>query len=188
MPRFNVKTISGNQIWASPDGQRKIYELVVDVDGKQLKAKTYSDAISQTGWSGEVETYEKPNRNGGMDTFVKQPPKEGGFQSHQGSQSGTTGGGSSRSSYVPKDENAIKAMWAIGQATTVVTGAGIPFSEKEFYPSVETVATNLFGLVDRVKTGEAPQDTVHDVPPEDITVEDLGEALDLGETPWPNQS
>lgn len=186
MPRFNVTTVEGKKIWESPDGQRKIYEVVLDVgNGKTAKAKTYSEAIARNGFNGEVETYEKENRSGGVDTFVKQPPKEGGGY---GGSSTSSGGSTSRQSYQPKDEAAIKAMWAIGQATTVVTGAGIPFSEKEFYPSVETVATNLFGLVDRVKTGEAPQDTVHDVPPEDITVEDLGEAMDLGETPWPNQS
>lgn len=186
MPRFNVKTISGNQIWASPDGQRKIYELVVDMDGKQLKAKTYSDAISQAGWSGEVETYEKANRNGGMDTFVKQPPKEGGSGNY-GASGGRSYGGSQ------KDEAAIKAMWAIGQAANIVNGAGIPFAEKDFYPSVKEVAARLFEMVDKVKMGElttqspAGLDTVHQVPDDDISVEDLGQAMDLGETPWGSQ-
>jgi hypothetical protein len=43
-----------------------------------MTAKTFSGAIAAQGWSGEVLTEERPGRNG-SETFVKQPPKEGGF-------------------------------------------------------------------------------------------------------------
>lgn len=79
MPQLQVTTKSSEQVWSSPDGQRKIYKLMLDYEGKEFVANTYSDAISQAGWSGLVETYEKPSNKPNMpaQTFVKQPPKEG---------------------------------------------------------------------------------------------------------------
>ena len=76
MPKFTAKTVSSEKVWASPDGQKTIYKVMLEVGGKQAEAKTYSDAISAVGWQGEAETYEKQGRNG-TETFVKQPPKEG---------------------------------------------------------------------------------------------------------------
>lgn len=73
----NVITKISEQVWASPDGQRKIYKLGLEWQDKPVEAKTYSDQIATIGWQGTVETYEKPGRNG-SETFVKQPPKEGG--------------------------------------------------------------------------------------------------------------
>ena len=77
MPTLNVKTVSSEQVWKSPDGQRTIYKVVLDYNGQQMTAKTFSGAIAAQGWSGEVLTEERPGRNG-SETFVKQPPKEGG--------------------------------------------------------------------------------------------------------------
>lgn len=93
MPQLNVTTKSARSVWKSPDGQREIFEVELDHDGQDLKAKTYSKDISSEGWEGTVETYEKEGRNG-AETFVKQPPKEGGFQ-------GTSSGSSMKSSGKP---------------------------------------------------------------------------------------
>ena len=86
IPIFNTTTKYGESVWKSPDGQREIFKVTLDYDGKEVAAKTYSKDISVPGWAGQVETYEKPGRNG-SETFVKQPPKEG-F-----SGGGYTGGG-----------------------------------------------------------------------------------------------
>lgn len=64
------------------------------------------------------------------------------------------GGGGSKPSYQPKDEKAIQAMWAIGQAVTALG----PITDKkqpvaDYALAVETVATELFGLVDVIKAG-----------------------------------
>lgn len=83
MPKVSGKVTQSKSVWRSPDGSREIFELMLDVDGKQFRAKTYSKDISQVGWSGEVETYEKQGRNG-SETFVKQPPKESGWSSGGG--------------------------------------------------------------------------------------------------------
>lgn len=79
MPNMNVTTKSVEKVWTAPDGKMSIHKLVLDYNGKQFAAKTYSSAIATPGWSGEIETYEKQGRNG-SETFVKQPQKEGGFR------------------------------------------------------------------------------------------------------------
>lgn len=81
MPQMTIKTKSAEKVWTSPDGQRTIYKLVLDYNGHDVQAKTYSGVIATVGWSGDVVTEEKSGRLG-METFVKQPPKEysgGGF-------------------------------------------------------------------------------------------------------------
>jgi hypothetical protein len=53
-------------------------------------------------------------------------------------------------SYQPKDEAAIKAMWSISQAV-----AFLGLHPKEaVLTDVEPLARDLFGMVDRVKTGQ----------------------------------
>jgi hypothetical protein len=76
MPTITATTKSAKQVWASPDGQKKIFKIILSVDGADMEASTYSDAIAKEGWSGSVETYEKEGKYG-TETFVKQPPKEG---------------------------------------------------------------------------------------------------------------
>lgn len=76
MPTINAITKSSKQVWASPDGQKKIFKVLLEVDGAEMQASTYSDAIAKVGWAGEVETYEKTGKFG-IETFVKQAKKEG---------------------------------------------------------------------------------------------------------------
>lgn len=76
MPTLEVTTKYSRSVWKSPDGQREIFEVTLESDNQELKAKTYSKDIGQVGWVGTVESYEKEGRNG-AETFVKQPQKEG---------------------------------------------------------------------------------------------------------------
>lgn len=78
MPQLEVKTTKSEVMWKSPDGQRVIFKVSLSSDAGDVEAKTYSKDIAQEGWSGTVETYEKEGKFG-SETFVKQPPKEGGF-------------------------------------------------------------------------------------------------------------
>lgn len=153
MPRFKVTTKSSNQIWTSPDGQRTIYEAVMDYNGQEVKAKTYSRAISSEGFIGEVESYEKQGSKG-TETFVKQAPREG-----------SSYGGGSQS----RDDSHIKAQWAIGQAiilhNTMQTGTNI---EMDF---IETKARELFAMVDRVKDSNQVE-----------TISQQPETFELGDT------
>jgi hypothetical protein len=76
VPVISGTTKDSKQVWASPDGQKKIFKITLDVDGQPMQASTYSDAIANVGWSGELDTYEKEGKFG-SETFVRQPKKEG---------------------------------------------------------------------------------------------------------------
>lgn len=189
MPQITgVTTKAIKQVWQSPDGQRTINEVTMDYQGKLFKANTFSNDIATIGWSGDVESYEKDGRNGSQ-TFVKQAPKEGGWSGGQASTGGQTSG---KSSYTPKDEKAIQAMWAIGQSIAAHSGAAD--MDTADLSSVEGYAKELFEMVDRVKTGESTAEvagTVTDADgPLDLTLMDevLGgtEKVPAGETPWKN--
>lgn len=52
-----------------------------------------------------------------------------------------------KGNYQPKDEAGIKGMWAIGQAIALL-------GPKSDVSEVEPLATDLFNMVDRVKTGQ----------------------------------
>lgn len=79
MPIMQATTKEAKSVWKKDD--REISEVVLRIDGKLLKAKTYSSAIANPGFVGEVETYEKTGRNG-SETFVRQAPKEDGYKSN----------------------------------------------------------------------------------------------------------
>lgn len=149
-----VTTKSATQVWASPDGQRKIHDVQMDYKGQLFKASTFSDAIAVVGWTGSVESYEKPGKNGSQ-TFVKQPPKE--------ETSYTPKSGAAKPAYQGKDEMAIKAMWAIGQSIQAHNAtAGLDTAD---IPSVEAFAVELFALVDRVKVSDQEPENLDDVNP-----------------------
>lgn len=80
MPILNgAKVTKTAQQWESPDGNRRIHQLTVSVDGVETLYKTFSDAIAVVGWEGDLEAYDKPNPKGGNDTFVKQHKEDGGY-------------------------------------------------------------------------------------------------------------
>lgn len=102
MPNIQVKTKEANSIWKK--GDREIFEVVIETDGNLAKVKSYSKAIAQAGFEGEVEAYEKEGRNG-SETFVRQIPKEdggfqsGGFQQRSGGSKPSYGGKSQGDNY-----------------------------------------------------------------------------------------
>lgn len=165
MPILKVETKSAEKVWSSPDGQRTIYKLTLDYEGKPVGAKTYSQTIATVGWSGEAEIYEKEGRNG-TEAFVRQLPKEGGYSS--GSQAASRGG------YQPKDDKAIKAMFAIKAAVELHKG-----KPKTTISDIEADAQELYAMVDRVKASEdAPEASLvdnekDDVLPGQLSIEDI---------------
>lgn len=174
MPQLEVTTKEANQIWASPDGQRVIFELTMDYQGKPVKAKTYSKEIATEGWSGTIETYEKEGKGGRpAETFVKQPQKEGGY-----SGGGYRGGGAQRQ---PKDEAAIKAQMAIKAAVQALPEAK-PANLTDYLADVEAVAQGLYEMIDRVKATQPelakPEEETEEM--KDEVHEVTEEAIDLG--------
>lgn len=184
MPVFQLKTLSSKSVWRSPDGQREIWEVMMDYQGQALKAKTYSEAISVVGWSGEAETYEKEGRNG-VETFVKQPPKETNYNSR-----GSGGSAASKPAFVPKDEKAIHAQFAIREAINWLTS---PIGkEGATLADVEPLANDLFAMIDRVKTGEVKEfvpdpiiTELEDGPVDMSKLNDIFGPPEDTETPWP---
>lgn len=124
MSQLSVTTKQSNEVWSK--GDRTIWDVVLDYNGKLVKAKTFSQTISRVGWQGLVITDERPGRDGEPQTFVKQPPKDDGFKAQ------------------PKDEKAISAMWSIGQAIAF-------HSDNASLNTIEETAKELFLMVDRVK-------------------------------------
>ena len=65
------KTTGSQLIWSTPDGSRTIYTVYMEIDGKPQVYKTYSGAVAEAGFEGDIETYEKDGRQG-KETFVRQ--------------------------------------------------------------------------------------------------------------------
>jgi hypothetical protein len=126
---MRAKTINSEQVWQSPDGQKTIWNVTLEADGKQYPLKTFSNRIAEPGFEGDVESY--ANQRG--DRFVKQLPKP---------QTGGSGGYS-------RDDAAIKAQWAIGQAIALTSTI---MDKKDITMQViEDYAKQLYATVSKVK-------------------------------------
>lgn len=127
---MQARTINTEQIWQAPDGTRKIWEVTLKTEQGEHRLKTYSPKIGQLGFEGNVQSYRNPRG----DRFVKQllPAKA--------EKAGT--------SYA-RDDNAIKAQWAIGQAINL---ASVKMDKEAItLPVIEKYAKELFATVSRVK-------------------------------------
>ncbi len=170
MPTFNTKTTSSKQIWASPDGQRVIFEVTLDYQGQPFTAKTYSKDISNVGWSGEVETYEKQGQRG-SETFVKQSPKEG-FTPSSGS--------TERSSSGKQDQFTMYLSYAKDIAIGTMTSTG-QINEAEFKKTLALVLAGGHELYDG-RPGAEPK--AESTQPLDQIFGAVQQMAQGGESPW----
>lgn len=125
---MQVKTINSEQVWQSSDGQRTIWEVTLKGDdGREYRLKTYSNKIAQLGFDGEVRSYVNPRG----ERFVRQVP-------------------SAKPSFNSgRDDSAIRAQWAIGQAINL---ASVKMDKEAItLPVIEKYAKELFATVSRVK-------------------------------------
>lgn len=128
-----VKTINSDQVWRSPDGQKTIWQVILQAnDGNTYSLKTYSPKISILGYEGDVESY--VNTRG--DRFVRQALKE--------------------KQPVDSRDSSIRAQWAIGQAIAL-TSATMD-KQKINMQVIEKYAKDLFATVSRVKGEEFTPD------------------------------
>lgn len=126
-----VKTVDSKQVWQSPDGQKTIWDVLLEADNKQYPLKTYSKTIAEKGFEGDVESY--VNQRG--DRFVRQVVKNQADTNRDGS---------------------IRAQWAIGQAIAL---ASATMDKKSItMPVIEKFAKELFATVSRVKGEEVTPD------------------------------
>jgi hypothetical protein len=156
MPTFQGRTVDSNQVWASPDGQRKLYSVTIDVGGKQANAKTWSEQIAKAGFSGEIETYEKEGKQG-IETFVKQVQKDYQKDFKKGSYQ------------KPMDNpHTMYLSYAKDIAVAMIMGAG--FDPKEYAKIIETVAeagntlySNRPGATNEQAAQQATSGVAHEV-------------------------
>lgn len=176
-----VRTKSASSVWRSPDGQREIFEVIFDYQGQELKAKTYSKAITQEGWSGTVETSEKEGKYG-LETWVKQPQREGGYQGGGGYRGG---GGGAKADPFTMYLSYAKDL-AVASVTTDNNGVR-SFDTKLYVDLLDAVSAGGFQLyAGRPDAPDKPAEK------EQVTIEDIsaalgGEPIDAGETPWPKK-
>jgi hypothetical protein len=123
------KTINSQQVWQSPDASKKIWEVTLRAEnGENYKLKTYSRKISELGFTGELQSY--TNRLG--DRFVRQKKQP-----------------QATRTFNQRDDNAIRAQWAIGQAIAL---ASVTMDKQAItMPLIERYAKQLFATVTRVK-------------------------------------
>ena len=179
MPTLQVTTKTSEAVWSSPDGTRTIHKVGLDYQGKTFIAKTYSDAISKIGWSGSVDTEERPGRDG-IETFVKQTPKPGGF----GGGGGFRGGGQ-------KDPLAMYTAYAKDVAVAFIGLEG-KLSLTEYEKTIDAIVEQGKRMFDASKEGaDAPAkpaendlSTLKEVMGDDVVVENIGdEPLKLSDLP-----
>lgn len=134
---MQAKTTDSQQVWQSPDGKRTIWEVQLQAeDGSDYKLKTYSPQIAQMGFKGQVKSY--LNRFG--ERFVR--------QMEEPAEAKTAAGGHGYG----RDDNAIKAQWAIGQAINL---ASVKMPKEDItMPVIEEYAKQLYATVTRVKGEE----------------------------------
>ena len=106
--------------------------------------------------------------------FKKETPQFGGGGSF-------SGGSGSKPAYTPKDEKAIQAMWAIGQA---VSALGTK-TEEQYVEHVKQLAIDLFAMVDTVKLGKVEAEPVAEaVSLNDEVMELMSTPVDPSEIPF----
>jgi len=128
---MQVKTIDSDQVWQSPDGEKKIWSVKLETpEGKDYQLKTYSGAIANPNFSGEVYSYLDKRGERFVRRAAKTPAQPG------------------KSSYT-RDDDAIKAQWAIGQAINL---ASVKMDKDAItLPVIERYARELYATVSRVK-------------------------------------
>lgn len=186
---MTLTTKSAKEVWNSPDGKITMFELILDYKGQEVKAKTYSGAIATVGWTGEVETYEKSNKAGQPETFVKQPPKEN---------AGYGGGGGKSYGGSPKSDFTMYLSYAKDLRVARIT-AGLD-KAKDYTDDLDAVIAGGYALFQ----GRPDATEVKEKAPEAdavVTAEEVDEPVDLSlvdkvfgsdpepepDTPWPKK-
>lgn len=132
-----VTTIDSEQIWQSPDGQKTIWQVLLQTkDNHTYSLKTYSSKIAQIGFEGDIESY--VNKRG--DRFVRQMVKD------------------KQPAATTSRDSSIRAQWAIGQA--IALASATMDKSKITMPVIEKYAKELFTTVSRVKGEKTNPDMI----------------------------
>lgn len=152
----DAKTVwVGDNPWTSPDKKVTIWTIKLEVDGNRDTYSTMSKALASPDFSGDVEVY----TNDKGKTYARQAPKEEGEPTH------TT----PKKEWVPRDDDAIRAQWAIGQALVLYRNWN---NERPEYDDIQKAARRLFAMVEEVKQPQLKLVTA------DTTVDEIIEMTD----------
>lgn len=136
---MKAKTLSAQQEWQSPDGQKTIWAVMLESEGKQYALKTFSEKIAVVGFEGDVESYQ--NQRG--ERFVKQVIAAGGGY-------GRGGNNADRAKADAAKQAEIRAEWSIGKA---ISSLGIFPLDADALVKVQDLAIKLNKMVDAVIVG-----------------------------------
>lgn len=147
---MNILTLNSKQIWQSPDGSRTLFEVMFTSEdealaGKHVKAQTYSQAIAETGWSGEVESYKKSDKQGNIQTYLRQPPKETGYSNLA----------PSKSSQVNKEFNTQTMYYSYAKDVAVALVEGPGLTTQRFEDAINLIILGGDKLFDSATLGLA---------------------------------
>lgn len=150
----------------------------------KIKLEGVSEVVEITKKPDSPVPKEGDSLYGTLDMSGQYGPK---FKSERRADNSFGGGGNagSKPAYQPKDEKAIQAMWAIGQA---VAANGERNDQKigDYTGVVFDIAVELFNMVDLVKNNGVEEKAEPETPKSDLeAVADLMDApVDLSEIPF----
>lgn len=143
---YRVKTVKQS---GEPD-QYGNYGYWVEFEGHQSSVLMRAKNAPEVGGM-EYGTVSQETSKAGKPYFkFKREQREDGQQFHSEVKSFK----GEKKEWQPRDDNAIRAQWAIGQAVTSI--GKIPMNESD-YAHIELVATKFYSMVDRVK-GNDPKE------------------------------
>lgn len=148
MPILKIKTIDSRVGWTNPNNPDMIsYDLTIEVGDKKAEARTYSKAVAEVGFEGEVETYEKNDH-----TYLKQKQREGGF----------TPRSFGRTPARDNSDGQRQGM-CINNAANYINSQSKDYTPVEWADRVWRYANTLYGLGDLKKESNTSIDTVVEV-------------------------
>lgn len=123
-------------------------------------------------YDGEIKQVERKSGTGTYNRFFRDKPQDGSFG--QGSQQR----GGTKPAYQPRDDQAIQAQWAIGQANLQVVN-GITGHDK-----LEERAADFFQMIERIKNADRPEEDKHDHVQEVKQIMNADKHVELSEIPF----
>lgn len=168
---FKIQAVSQQvKDWSGKFGPMKDYK--VKLEGTELPVTITRKPESAPPKAGD-EIYGTLDMSGQYGPKFKSESKPDGFRG--GSGGGSSGGKS------PKDEKAIQAMWAIGQAINAL-GTVSTDGVQHYLGQVNEMADELFNMVDMVKTSTPNKDeVVTDIPDDMSDIFGDVEVIDTGD-------
>lgn len=148
MPKLVIKTVESKAGWTNPNNPDMVsYDVTIEANGRKAQARTFSKAISEVGFEGEVETYEKKDH-----TYLKQVQSEEYANKSYSNNRRSFGGGKDNS-------DGQRQGMCINNANAYVVANNKNLSAKEWAQLTHSYAQALYSLGDLTKEEAPVEDT-----------------------------